>query len=221
MKNRWVAFFFIIGLVVSSCAGPSRPVKKKPVQPVPGRRGSEYVERGIASWYGEEFHGNPTASGEIYNMYDLTAAHRTLPLGTSVMVTNLENHRSVRVRINDRGPFLKGRIIDLSYAAAKVIDMAEKGTARVEVVAFGVPKDHKEQAPVYAVQVGSFSKRENAERLLHEVREFFEGAYMTILETTQGSYYRVRVGKFPTRELAYQAAEKLVSLGYSVLITSR
>jgi len=220
-RNRWVALLFVIGMVVSSCVGPSRPVKKKPVQPVPGRRGSAYVERGIASWYGEGFHGNPTASGEIYNMYDLTAAHRTLPLGTSVMVTNLENHRSVRVRINDRGPFLKGRIIDLSYAAAKAIDMAEKGTARVEVVAAGVSKDHKRQAPVYAVQIGSFSKRENAERLLHEVRAFFEGAYMTVLETTQGSYYRVRVGRFPRREMAYQAAEKLVSLGYSVLITSR
>ena len=221
MRNRWVTLLFVLGLAVSSCAGPPRPVKKKPVQPAPRGRGSAYVERGVASWYGEEFHGNPTASGEIYNMYDLTAAHRTLPLGTSVMVTNLENHRSVRVRINDRGPFLKGRIIDLSYAAAKAIDMAEQGTARVEVVAFGVSKDHKGQAPVYAVQVGSFSKRENAERLLHEVRQFFEEAYLTILETTQGSYYRVRVGKFPTREMAYEVAQKLVSRGYSVLITSR
>jgi rare lipoprotein A len=77
------------------------------------------VQYGVASWYGEKFHGNPTASGEIYDMYQLTAAHKTLPLGTYVMVTNTENNRSVQVKVNDRGPFVKGRLIDLSYAAAR------------------------------------------------------------------------------------------------------
>ena len=218
---RWVVLFVGFSLFMSSCAAPTRPVKRKPVQPVPERRDSFYVERGVASWYGREFHGNPTASGEIYNMYDLTAAHRALPLGTSAMVTNLENNRSVRVRINDRGPFMKGRIIDLSYAAAKVIDMVDQGTAQVKIVAFGIGEDFREEASIYTVQVGSFSKKANAEDLLQEVRRVFQEAYMTVLETTGGNYYRVRVGRFETREMAYRVAQKLASLGYSVLITSR
>ena len=94
---------------------------------------------GIASWYGSEFHGRRTASGEIYNMYDYTAAHKTLPLGTYVKVINLENGKSVIVRINDRGPFKKGRIIDLSYAAAKKIGIIEKGTARVRLEIISKP----------------------------------------------------------------------------------
>jgi rare lipoprotein A len=100
---------------------------------------SRYVEIGIASWYGPGFHGRRTASGEIYNMYAYTAAHKTLPLGTYVRVINLENGKSVVVRINDRGPFKKGRIIDLSYAAAKKIGMIEKGTARVRLEILSKP----------------------------------------------------------------------------------
>ena len=94
---------------------------------------------GVASWYGPGFHGRRTASGEIYNMYDYTAAHKTLPLGTYVRVINLENGKSVVVRINDRGPFVKNRIIDLSYAAAKKIDMIDKGTARVKLQIISKP----------------------------------------------------------------------------------
>jgi rare lipoprotein A len=93
-----------------------------------------YEETGIASWYGGKFHGRRTASGEVYDMYELTAAHRTLPFGTVVRVTHLANRRSVEVRITDRGPFVKGRIIDLSYAAAKRLDMVREGVARVKLV---------------------------------------------------------------------------------------
>jgi rare lipoprotein A len=218
---RWVVLFVSFSLLVSSCAAPTRRVKKKPVESVPGRLDSFYVERGVASWYGREFHGNPTASGEIYNMYDLTAAHRALPLGTRAMVTNLENNRSVEVRINDRGPFVKDRIIDLSYAAAKVIDMVDHGTAQVKIVAFGIREDFRQEPSFYTVQVGSFSEKANAEYLLQEVRRVFQEAYMTVLETTGGNYYRVRVGRFKRREMAYRLAEKLSSMGYAVLITSR
>jgi len=99
--------------------------------------GRPYQE-GLASYYGEKFHGRKTASGEVFNMYEMTAAHRTLPFGTYVRVTNLENGRSVVVRINDRGPFAKGRIIDLSYAAAKRLGMVHSGVAkvRIEVIAY-------------------------------------------------------------------------------------
>lgn len=95
---------------------------------------------GLASYYGEKFHGKRTASGEIYNMYDMTAAHRTLPFGTYVMVTNLENGRSVVVRINDRGPFAKGRVIDLSYAAAKRLGILHKGVAKVRIDVLARPE---------------------------------------------------------------------------------
>jgi len=95
--------------------------------------GGKQVEEGMASWYGKKFHGKKTASGERFNMHALTAAHRTLPFGTQVKVTNLENKKSVVVRINDRGPFVKGRIIDLSYAAARKIDMIEKGVVKVRI----------------------------------------------------------------------------------------
>jgi len=93
-----------------------------------------YSQTGVASWYGGKFHGRRTASGEVYDMYELTAAHRTLPFGTVVRVTHLENRRSVEVRITDRGPFIKGRVIDLSYAAAKRLDMIRDGVARVKLV---------------------------------------------------------------------------------------
>ncbi|MBT8422594.1 MAG: septal ring lytic transglycosylase RlpA family protein, partial [Gammaproteobacteria bacterium] len=94
-----------------------------------------YRQRGVASWYGKKFHGRQTSNGERYDMYRMTAAHKTLPLPTNVKVTNLDNGRSVIVRVNDRGPFVKGRIIDMSYAAAQALDMTQAGTARVEVVA--------------------------------------------------------------------------------------
>src|SRR5499427_5247287 len=95
------------------------------------------VQVGVASWYGPGFHGNRTANGEIYDQFELTAAHRTLPLGTRAMVTDLDNGRSVEVRINDRGPFVDGRVIDLSYAAARTIGMIGPGTSRVRIDVLG------------------------------------------------------------------------------------
>jgi len=94
---------------------------------------------GVASWYGEDFHGKLTANGETYDMHDLTAAHKTLPLGTVLRVTNLDNGKSVKVRINDRGPYIEGRMIDLSFAAAKKLGFSHLGTARVklQVIKFG------------------------------------------------------------------------------------
>jgi rare lipoprotein A len=109
-----------------------------------------YVERGQASWYGSKFHGRRTSSGEVYDMHQMTAAHKTLPLPSYVQVTNLENHRSAVLRVNDRGPFHGGRIIDLSYAAAKKLGVVDAGTAKVEVRSID-PRDHggfvKVQAP--------------------------------------------------------------------------
>lgn len=126
VRKRIQSVVFLTSLLAFACSAKRAP---EPTAGVPG-----YEEIGIASWYGGKFHGRRTASGEVYDMYELTAAHRTLPFGTVVRVTHLENRRAVEVRITDRGPFVKGRIIDLSYAAAKRIDMVREGVARVKLV---------------------------------------------------------------------------------------
>jgi len=166
-----------------------------------------YVETGIASWYGPGFHGQRTASGEIYNMYKLTAAHRTLPLGTYVLVKNLENGRSVVVKVNDRGPFVSGRIIDLSYAAAKRIGMLRKGTAKVRIVALGRAvgsyiKPVNYRSGNFYVQVGAFRNKLNAYRMMHSVRRM-HGLSAKVVRLR--GYYRVIVG--PRR--SYAEAAKL------------
>ncbi|MBE0491898.1 MAG: septal ring lytic transglycosylase RlpA family protein [Sulfurospirillum sp.] len=126
---------------------------------------------GVASWYGKDFHAKKTSNGEVYNMYDMTAAHKTLPMNTMLKVTNLSNERSAIVRVNDRGPFVKSRIIDLSYAAASRLDMQTKGTApiRIEVIGFnGVIGDmqHKQSVMMdnYFVQIGAFRNKNGAQR---------------------------------------------------------
>ena len=206
--------------MVSSCA------TKRPEIRYEERSGVGMVQYGVASWYGQKFHGNPTASGEIYDMYQLTAAHKTLPLGTYVMVTNLENNRSVEVKINDRGPFVKGRIIDLSYSAARSIDMVEKGTARVKVVVLKrkplTIKSEKERfGRGFTVQVGAFSNKGNAVKLTKVLGKEIRDVYISVFETPMARYYRVRVGRFNTRERAYHLAAKLANMGYAVLVAPR
>src|SRR2546426_763760 len=127
----------LVASLLSSCTGIHKPLSSPSAgEPPPDTPGTESpppsrVQVGVASWYGKEFHGRPTASGEIYDMYQPTAAHRTAPLGTSALVTNLDNGQSVRVRINDRGPHKRRRILDLSYEAARQIEMVRAGSARV------------------------------------------------------------------------------------------
>jgi rare lipoprotein A len=175
-----------------------------------------YVQTGVASWYGEEFHGRKTSSLEVYDMNDLTAAHNTLPLGTFVAVTNLNNSRSVIVRINDRGPFVKNRVIDLSYAAARAIDMIGTGTApvRIEVLADISPPL---KALSFSVQTGSFSGQENAEAMRGEVARQFADVYVSTFETPQQVYYRVRI-RAKDRETAETIARALTERGYTAII---
>lgn len=179
---------------------------------------SRGVQYGVASWYGGEFHGRQTSSGEVYDMYQLTCAHNTLPLGTTVMVTNLENGRSLELKVNDRGPFVKERIIDVSYAAAQMLGMWGKGTApvKVEVVNLAI-----EPVLRFALQVGSFTDETNAQRLAEQLRKSFENVYVAAAETLTEKYYRVRVGQFDTRDAALVIAEKLSQMGFKVLVTSR
>ncbi len=174
------------------------------------------VETGVASWYGDEFHGRRTSNREIYNMNDMTAAHPYLPFGTMVMVTNLDNEQTAVVRVNDRGPFVKNRIIDLSYAAARVLGMVGPGTARVRLeVLAGYPGG----APVasFFVQVGSFAAQENAYILKRQLEARYEGVMVSVFRTESAVYYRVRV-RAADREAANALARRLADEGFPVLL---
>lgn len=176
------------------------------------------TQHGIASWYGPGFHGNATSSGEIYDQYGLTAAHQRLPLGTRVRVINVRNQRSVTVRINDRGPFVDDRVIDLSYAAARTLDMIGPGTTpvRIEVVGATGPAL---PAVRYAVQVGAFTSRERASHLRSALQRRFERVYVATASTSgRPEYYRVRVGPFAAREEAARAAQRVGQLGWPAVV---
>lgn len=190
-----------------------------------------YVERGIASWYGKKFHGRRTSSGETYDMYAMTAAHKTLPLPTYAEVTNLQNGRSVTVKINDRGPFHENRIIDMSYAAAHKLGMLGKGTALVEVRAItpGRRQDPQQQyvaarpqqtaevsAEQFYIQVGAFSDLDNAEQLrsrLDSIEDKFARIYQSVVDNR--TLYRVRIGPMSDVATADRIVARLSEYGIS------
>ena len=186
-------------ILLTSCAGKSY-----------FRSGN--VQKGLASWYGPDFHGKLTSNKEIYNMHALTAAHKTLPFGAYVRVTNLNNGKSVIVRINDRGPFVKGRIIDLSYAAAKKLGMDITGVAPVKIK---VLKKYspKKSSQKFSIQVGSFSSKENAKKLKKKLRKNYGNVYISKLKTSSSTYYRVRI-KARSVKSAEKTAKKLMKQGY-------
>ena len=190
-------------------------------KPMPNAK--DFSQRGIASWYGKKFHGRKTSSGEVYNMYAMTAAHKTLPLGTWVRVRRPDSGKQIVVRVNDRGPFVHGRIIDLSYTGAKELNMVGSGTARVEIVALGerrqtaageafVPMDYYSGA--FTFQVGAFSSRDNAERLRTKLDRAFTNAHVTSYDRGDAVFYRVRVGRCKDLESAEKYEQRLASSGY-------
>lgn len=185
---------------------------KPPVEARPGA-----TQTGMASWYGPGFHGSRTSSGEIYDQNDLTAAHPTLPLGTQVAVTNLQNGKAVEVRINDRGPFVKGRSIDLSYAAARSLGMIGPGTAPVRIEVLGNDGLQMPSA-AYTIQVGAFADRDKAVRLQGTLARRFDSVYLATLDGKTGRYYRVRLGRFGRREDAATFARSITPLGLSAII---
>lgn len=174
------------------------------------------VQTGLASWYGPKFHGKTTSSEEIYNMYDMTAAHRSLPFGTMVMVTNLTNGKSVIVRINDRGPFIRERIIDLSYAAARMVGMVGEGVAPVKIEVIDNYSQEKQDA-FYAVQVGAFISKKNALALKKKLQKKYSEVYITEFTTPVQSYYRVRI-KAKSLDSAQRIATKLLQDGHPALL---
>src|SRR3989441_12955446 len=217
--RRWVALWLVGAAGCALVRAPAPP-------PI-----TDGVQVGVASWYGPGFHGNRTANGEIYDQYELTAAHPSLPLGTRVMVTNLSNGRSVEVRINDRGPFVDGRAIDLSYAAARVLRMVGPGTARVRIdalasatrvaersVALGPPAPRDLPAARSLVQVASLSDSARAEHLRRVLGARFPDAHVAPLETAESRYYRVVIGPYPLRGAAVARGQMVNRLGYPAVI---
>jgi len=178
-----------------------------------------YVERGVASWYGPGFHAASTSNGERYDMYAMTAAHKTLPLPAFVQVTNLSNGKHVILRVNDRGPFKEGRIIDLSYTAAAKLDILKAGTAFVEVRALtAMQKATPPTAPPATsdlyVQAGAFSTEANAARLLGQLRaKGVDDAFVRSDQVNGQTLYRVRVGPIPTVQEFDRVVKRLRSLG--------
>jgi rare lipoprotein A len=185
---------------------PSAPSIAPPpsTAPAPGI----YVEQGIASWYGLPFHGRRAANGEVFDMNSLVAAHRTLPFGSILRVTNLNNGRQVVVRVIDRGPFARDRVLDLARAAAIGLDMIGTGTAPVRIELLSGP------SPVsgdFTVQVGAFSNRDNAERLRDRLLDSYQPIFIQDFDAPNvtGHFYRVLVGRVPNSEAAQQLAGKL------------
>ncbi len=170
-----------------------------------------HVERGAASWYGPGFHGNRTANGEVYDMHKFTAAHRTLPLGSLAVVRSLTTGREVTVRINDRGPFAKGRILDLSLAGAQSLGMTGKGTDEVEIRVVGY-HGRPGELGFLRVQVGSFADAANARAVVDRLKDRrYQDARILVVELPEGRRYRVQVGRYTTESQAETAATHLAA----------
>ncbi len=196
----------VLAIVFSGCGHKKKHVKAIP-PPAPMRSVNPgYTETGRASWYGHPYHGRPAADGEIYDMEALVAAHRTLPFNTWVRVYDLDNNKTVEVRIIDRGPFVDGRIIDLSHAAANAIDMVVPGTANVRMEVIGVPAG---VAPaIYVVQVGAFQSRAVAERLQAQIAGQY-GQTRVMERKENPGVWRLLVGNEPSLDAANVLRERI------------
>lgn len=187
-----------------------------------------YREEGISSWYGLKFHGELTSNGEVYNMYELTAAHKSLPLPSYLRVTNLENDLSIVVRVNDRGPFHEDRIIDLSYAAAIKLGFQKKGTARVKLEAITVPRATETNQEASSepdrlapfIQVAAFSSSESAEKVKQSLLAPLQNAgvsseklFIAKSPDRDPAIYRLRIGPFDSEAYASEALKKVKSAG--------
>ena len=182
---------------------------------------TRYLKQGVASWYGSDFHGKKTASGEIFDMYAMTAAHKTLPLSSYARITNLENQRSVIVRINDRGPFHGDRVLDLSYAAAKKLDLHQSGTGAVEIKAIA-PEQALTQLQNTAVnqeknvylQIGSFDNKKKAQKLQNKITANHLAQPEILPSKHQGStLYKVQMGPIQSSESVDKLNLQLAKLG--------
>jgi rare lipoprotein A len=184
----------------SRASGPPPASERRPA--IPG----EYVEEGVASWYGVPFDGRRTSNGEIYDMHEYTAAHRTLPFNCVVRVTNLNNGKHTEVRINDRGPCVANRVIDLSLSAAQAIEMVGTGTANVRLEILSGPNPN---VGFFGVQIGAFKVQENAERLKAQMEQSYPPVSIATYDSPNGTFYRVRIGRLPSEDAAQKLADQL------------
>jgi len=178
-----------------------------------------YEESGLASWYGQPYHGRRAASGEVYDMSQMTAAHRTLPFGTWVVVENRLNGRTAEVRITDRGPFTGSRILDLSQAAARVLGAVEPGVIPVRLRVIGLPDSApRAQSGTFSVQVASFTSEYRATVLKDILARTWADTSIQRAEIGGQVFYRVRVGKYAARPEAQRLAQRLAAAGYEVIV---
>ena len=238
--RRLVLPLLVLSVLLPACGGKHPPstypskgrekasqrpytVMGKTYEPLKSHVG--FSQQGIASWYGRDFHGKKTSNGEIYDMHALTAAHKTLPLGVYVKVENRDNGKEIVVRVNDRGPFVKNRIIDLSYAAAKKLGYDNVGTARVRIEALGYKATDAAGGETYtapenyetgnfAIQVGSFKDPSNAERLAAEMRKRYGRAEVRVADVNGDKFNRVLVGKYTSLSSAEEAEKDFELEGY-------
>jgi rare lipoprotein A len=199
----------LAALALSGCghkkrarANPPAPTRRNPAIPVE----VGHTETGIASWYGHPYHGRAAADGEIYDMEKMTAAHRTLPFNTWVRVYDLDNQKTTEVRIIDRGPFVDGRIIDVSHAAARELELIGPGVARVRIEVIRTPANAP--SSLFAVQVGTFRDRANAERLRASMEANY-GSARLLQRAENPGLWRVLVGAEPSEEAAGVLAERI------------
>ena len=203
-RSRAAVGLMVVCAVLSGCSANRRPQTRP--------SGVRPLEKGTASWYGVQFHGRRTASGERYDMNELTAAHPSLPFGTVLEVRNVRNGKSVVVRVNDRGPFSKSRILDLSFGAAREIGLVQSGTAPVELFLMekgGAP-------PRYTVQVAAFGEEERAVSLKTELSRF----YPETVVRSDGTWSRVQVGAFAERDQAEALRRELAAMGMSSIVVA-
>jgi rare lipoprotein A len=198
------AVFLLSVVILGGCAHKKHARLKAPTPPVAAKVGD--TESGLASWYGHPYHGRPAANGEIYDMEKLTAAHRTLPFETWVHVTNLNNAKAVDVRITDRGPFIDRRVIDLSHAAARAIDMIGPGVVPVRIEVIRAPA--AATAGLFAVQVGVFRDRTNAERVRADMEARY-GSARLVPRDGNPQMWRVLVGAESTEDRANQLSDRI------------
>jgi rare lipoprotein A len=214
-RTRRIFALAALSTLLAACSIPQSRV------PPPALPSARATQTGIASWYGPGFHGNATASGTIYDQQDLTAAHQTLPLGTRVMVTNLDNGKSLEVTVNDRGPFAKGRILDLSYASAQALGAIGPGTipVRIEVIDVGPRKILAIRSSLdYTLQVGSFAQQKNAQELRDRLANSYSNVKVVPLQVRDTTYYRVQLGTFSNRLAAEEQARGVSQAGFPVII---
>lgn len=209
-RSLCLASFLIAACVIATgCGGKKIKTAKPP------RFGS--TESGVASWYGHPYHGRRAANGEVYDMEKLTAAHRTLPFNTWVRVHNLSNDKTVEVRIQDRGPFIDNRIIDLSRAAAREIDMLSAGISKVRLTIIAPPKDAERQPELFAVQVGAFSDAARAESIRSQMSARF-GSARLVQRSGTPVIWRVLVGEKESSAEAEALAAEIRSSGSDALV---